>query len=159
VGVCHLRTESEQTIISILIIHHSYTKKINIMTILLTPQESETYFHNALCNGLGEMRYYGLSLEVDGKAYKKAKAKLHKEYNSTCYEDVLLQILKDGGTLTMVDDECDGEYTRSITIKNIHDRVAMTPLSHLMDMVNEQDDATTGEVILQSVFYEEVIFG
>jgi hypothetical protein len=130
------------------------------MTIILTPQESETYFHNALCNGLGEMRYYGLSLEVDGNgSYKKAKAKLEKEYNSTCYEDVLLQVLKDGGTLTMVDEENDGEYTRTISIKDVHDRVAMTPLSHLMDMINEQDDATTGEVILQSVFYEEVIFG
>jgi len=130
------------------------------MTIILTPQESETYFHSALCNGLGEMRYYGLSLEVDGNtAYKKAKAKLEKEYNSTCYEDVLLQILKDGGTLTMVDVENDGEYTRTISIKEVHDRVAMTPLSHLMDMINENDDATTGEVILQSVFYEKVIFG
>jgi len=106
------------------------------------------------------MRYYGLSLEVDGNnAYKKAKAKLEKEYNSTCYEDVLLQVLKGGGTLTMVDEENDGEYTRTITIKDVHDRVAMTPLSHLMDMINEQDDATTGEVILQSVFYEKVIFG
>lgn len=130
------------------------------MTIVLTHTESETYFHTALCNGLGEMRYYGLSLEVDGNnAYKKAKAKLEKEYNSTCYEDVLLQILKDGGTLTMVDEENDGDYTRTITIKEVHDRVAKSPLSHLMDMINEQDDATTGDVILQSVFYDEVIFG
>jgi len=129
------------------------------MTIVLTHTESETYFYNALCNGLGEMRYYGLSLDVDGKAYKKSKAKLEKENKSTCYEDVFMQLLRDGGTLTMVDDECDGEYTRSITIKDVHDRVAMTPLSHLMDMINEHDDAITGDVILQSVFYEEVIFG
>jgi len=129
------------------------------MTILLTHTESETYFHNALCNSLGEMRYYGLSLDVDGKAYKKARVKLQKENKSTCYEDVFMQLLRDGGTLTMVDDENDGEYTRSITIKDVHDRVAMTPLSHLMDMIQEQDDATTGDVILQSVFYEEVIFG
>lgn len=129
------------------------------MKIILTPQESEIYFHNALCNGLGEMRYYGLSLDFDGKEYKKARAKLEKEGNGTCYEDVLLQLLRGGGTLTIVDEENDGDYTRTITIKDVHDRVATTPLSHLMDMINEQDDATTGDVILQSVFYDEVIFG
>jgi len=129
------------------------------MTIVLTHTESETYFHNALCNGLGEMRYYGLCLDFDGKEYKKARAKLEKEGNGTCYEDVLLQILRGGGTLTMVDEENDGDYTRTITIKDVHDRVATTPLSHLMDMINEQDDATTGDVILQSVFYDDVPFG
>lgn len=130
------------------------------MTIVLTHTESETYFHNALCNSLGEMSCYDLSLDYSAEAYKTAKGNVVvKEGDRVCYEDVLLQILKDGGTLTMVDEGCDGEYTRTITIKDVHDRVATTPLSHLMDMINEQDDATTGDVILQSVFYDEVIFG
>jgi hypothetical protein len=129
------------------------------MKVVLEQVEAEEYFHTALCNALGEMRYYGLDLDFDEEAYKTAKAKLTENANATCYEDVLIQMLKDGGTLTMVDEEGDGEWTRTITIKEVHDRVASTPIRHLMDMINENDDATTGDVLLQTVFFNEVIFG
>jgi hypothetical protein len=125
------------------------------MKITLSTQESEEYFYNALCNGLGYISGYGLSLDYDAKEYKAAKMK----FFNPCYEDVLMQMLRDGGKLTLVDEECDGEYTRSITIKDIHERVQNTEVSHLMDMVNGYDDATTADVILQSVFFNEVIFG
>ncbi len=125
------------------------------MEIKLTTQESEQYFYNALCNGLGYMSGYGLSLNYDDADYKDAKAKL----NSPCFEDVLMQILKDGKTLIMVDDEGDNEYTKAITMSDVHHRVAIAPLSHLMDMINESDDATTADVILQAVFFNEIVFG
>lgn len=125
------------------------------MTITLTPKESEEYFYNALCNGLGYISGYGLSIDFDKSQYKVAKEKL----TNPCYEDVFMQMLRDGGTLTLVDEECDGEYTRSVTLKDVHERVPKTEMSHLMDMVKENDDATTADVILQTVFYEEIIFG
>ena len=59
----------------------------------------------------------------------------------------------------MVDHECDGEYTRSISIKDVHERVSKTPIRHLMDMINEDGDAVTSDVVLQTVFFEDVIFG
>jgi hypothetical protein len=125
------------------------------MEIRLTPKESEEYFYNALCNGLGYISGYGLSIDYDAKEYKAAKDKLI----DPCYEDVFMQMLRDGGTLTLVDVECDGEYTRSITMKDIHERVQNTEVNHLMNMVNENDDAITADVIIQTVFYKEVIFG
>jgi len=67
--------------------------------------------------------------------------------------------LKDGKELTMVDHECEGEYTRSISIKDVHERVSKTPIRHLMNMINEEDDAETADVVLQTVFFEDVIFG
>ncbi|MCP3699425.1 MAG: hypothetical protein GY920_12840 [Aliivibrio sp.] len=70
-----------------------------------------------------------------------------------------MQILRDGGELKLVDDEYDGEYNKSITLKDIHDKVQQTPIEHLMDAINENDDACTADVILQTVFYGEVIFG
>ena len=76
-----------------------------------------------------------------------------------CVEDVWMEILRNGKELCLVDEGCDGEYTRSITLKDVHDRVQKTPIDHLMDAINEEDDATTADVILQTVFYEDIIFG
>ena len=125
------------------------------MEIKLSTQESEEIFFNALCNGLGYMGGYGLEFEYSDKQYSEAKKKL----DSPCFEDVLMQILRDGGKLTMVDVECDGEYTRSISLADVHARVQTTPLRFLMDMINEEDDAETADVVLQTVFFEDIIFG
>ena len=42
---------------------------------------------------------------------------------------------------------------------DVHERVQNTDTRHLLDAINEKDDADTADVILQSVFYGEVIFG
>lgn len=125
------------------------------MKVTLTNRESEDLFYISICNGLGYMAGYGLGLDYSDYDYEKAKSKLE----SSCYEDILMQILRDGGELKLVDYECDGEYNKSITLKDIHNKVQDTPLEHLMDAINENDDACTADVILQTVFYKEVIFG
>jgi hypothetical protein len=125
------------------------------MEIKLTKKESEEYFHNALCNGLSEMGGYGLTFDYVSSEYKKSREKL----TNPCFEDVLMQMLRDGYKITFIDEECDGEYTSSIGMKEIHERVAKTPIQHLTDMINENDDAVTADVILQSVFFDAVIFG
>ena len=130
------------------------------MTVKLTPTESETIFHNALCNGLGYVEGYGIELDFNKQDYARAATFLKQGATDTvCYEQVLIQILKDGKKLTMIDHECEGEYTRSITIKDVHKRVSQTPIRHLMDMINEDDDAVTADVVIQSVFFKDVIFG
>jgi hypothetical protein len=129
------------------------------MEIKLTHSESENYFYNALCNGLYELSLYGLEFNHDPDQYKLSKSRL-KEQNlneSICSEDVLMQMLRDGYTLTVVDSDSETEYP--ITLTEVHERVQLTPVNHLMDMVNEQDDAITADVILQTVFFKEVIFG
>ena len=123
------------------------------MKVLLTPQESESLFLDALCNALDYVASYGLQLDFDKKHYEKVKAE------GDCFEDVLMKILKDGGELTLVDIELDGAYTKSITIKDVHEKVAETPIKHLMDAINEHGDADTSDVLLQSVFFGEVVFG
>jgi len=125
------------------------------MKVTLTNRESEDLFYTSLCNGGEYICGYGIELDFKKSDYQKAKSKL----KSPCYEDVLMQILKDGGELKLVDDEYDGEYTKSITLKDIHDKVQDTPIEHLMDAINENDDALTADVILQTVFYGEIIFG
>jgi hypothetical protein len=57
----------------------------------------------------------------------------------------------------MVDHE-EGIFNASITLNDIHERVKSTPIKHLLDMVNEQDDADTADIILQHTFYQDIIF-
>jgi hypothetical protein len=125
------------------------------MKITLTPQESEEYFYNALCNGLGYVCGYGLELDYENQDYNAAKNKL----TNPCYEDVLMQMLRDGNKLTLIDHESEGDMTRSITIEDVHEQVQNTPLHHLTNMIEETDDAETADVIIQTVFYNEIIFG
>jgi hypothetical protein len=131
------------------------------MKITFTKEESERYFHEALCNavGTGYMNGYGLELTCDRSQYKNSKEHLERINADACYEDILMQVLRDGGELTFVDHEMDGEYTRSIRMEDVHERVAEMPLYHLLDMIKENGDASTADVLLQTVFFEKVIFG
>ena len=132
------------------------------MQILLTPQESEDFFHRALCNavGTGYMDSYGLEFICNSSDYDKAKETLWKQTISTpAYEDVLMQVLRQGNTMQVIDHECDGEYSRNITLYMVHNRVCNAPMRHLIDMHNEDDDAETADAILQTVAFNEIIFG
>lgn len=129
------------------------------MKIILTKSESEEYFYNAMCNGLGYMGGYGLVLDFDKKQYDTAKEALVKESNGACYEDILMEILRLGGKLTFVDEEGDGDMTRSIDINDVHERVCKSPTSDILDMHDGTDDAGTADTILQTVFFEEIVFG
>jgi hypothetical protein len=124
------------------------------MEITLTAENSETIFHTALCNGLDYISGHGLVMDYKRKDYDEAKQKL----NSPCYEDVLLQILRDGNSLQITDEDT-GEYTRTITLDDVHSRVEKTPSVFLAQMIEENDDAETADVVLQTVFFEDIIFG
>lgn len=126
------------------------------ITIKLTNEESEQYFYNALCNGLSWMlNTSGLVFQYDADEYRKAKEKL-KEH---CFEDVLMQILRDGGSFIFKDEESDGEMTRTISLKDIHEKVNNTPIKYLLEMKDEEDDANTADAIIQTVIYNEIVFG
>ena len=132
------------------------------MQIKLTAEESEEYFYNALCNGLGYTTSgYGLSLDYSDEDYADAKTKLANDNPKSlaCFEDVLMEMLRMGKTLTMVDDEGEGDNNSTITLKDVHERVSNAPSRHILDMFNENDDADTADVIIQQVFFNDIIFG
>ena len=125
------------------------------LKISLTNELSEEIFYNALCNSLDYMcSGYGLDLKFKQSDYNNAKAKL----SSPCFEDVLMQMLKDGIKLGLKDIE-GGEDTVYITLDTIHERVKNVPLDHLLAMIEENDDADTGDVVLQIVFLNEIMYG
>jgi hypothetical protein len=126
------------------------------MKVILTNEESENIFFNALCNGRGVNP--SLFIDCNEEEYKLGKKHFQDTNQSCCLEDVWMQVLRNGGTLTLVDTEhCEEPST--ITLQDVHAKVQDSPIEHLMDAINENDDAITADVILQSVFYGEVIFG
>lgn len=131
------------------------------MEILLTTQESEKIFHTALCNGLQILSDYGLRFKRNQADYDLAKASLEKlnPGQAVCREDVYLRILKDGGTLSVKDIECDGAYDSTISLEDVHERVKMSPKQDILDIVEERDDAYSADSVLQTVFFKEIIFG
>jgi hypothetical protein len=138
------------------------------MEIKLTHEESENIFYTSLCDavGTGYMNGYGIELMCDRSQYKDSKEHLlrvmeEKELMNTsvCYEDVLMQVLRDGGTLTFVDHEGDGYMTRTISLKEVHERVEKTPLTCLTNIIKMNSDSSDADAVLQTVFFEEIIFG
>jgi hypothetical protein len=133
------------------------------MEIKLTKKESEEIFYTSLCNavGTGYMEGYGLRLTCDRSEYKDCRDHLQRTNPDTeiCYEDILMQVLRDGGKLTFVDDECDGEYTSSVSLTDVHERVKNVEPQVLVNFNEEQDDASDADMVLQTVFFGEVIFG
>lgn len=125
------------------------------MTITFTTEEALEHFHTALCNGLDYISSYGLTLDYEKAHYKQAKESLT---SSPCFEDVLIQILKDGHPLVLHDEE-EGMDDSTIYIRDVVARMSQVPLRHMMNAINEDDDAETADVILQTIFYQDVTFG
>ena len=128
------------------------------MKILLEPAEAEEYFFNALCNGSQELAHNGIRLDYTEEDVAKARAawKEAKPDQTMCREDVWMGILKEGGKLTFTDEENDEHI---VILKDVHEKVQLTPLKHLQDMISENDDAITADCILQTVILGEVIYG
>lgn len=135
------------------------------MELNLSNQQSEEFFYNALCNAVGTAYIDGMGLELksDPVDFQEAKKMLQENAKGgasveVCYEDILMQILRMNRRLTLVDHEC-GMPAKTIVLSDVHERVPKMQEDHLMDMINETDDAETASVLLQTVFYEEIVFG
>ena len=127
------------------------------MKIVLTKSESEKIFFDCLCNICSYWNGYGLVIDYDASAYKLAREKITPE-NRT-FESVVMQILKDGGKLMVIDEENNGEYNREISLKDIHRLVSKTPVDNLLNIQTGNDDVNDADAVLQTVFFGEIIFG
>jgi len=132
------------------------------MKITFTNEEALEIFHTSLCNAYstGYMNGYGIELNFDDDDYKEAKKSLisKKPNQSPCYEDVLVEILRIGKTLTMVDNE-SGEDDSVITEEDVVTRMTLVPLHNLLNILKEHDDAVDADCVIQTIFYKDVIFG
>lgn len=128
------------------------------MKILLDKKECEDFFERALSNGLDYVTSgYGLAFEYEAKDYVDAHNRLKIGDGVVCFEDVIMEMLRRGNKLELIDEE--GDESWSITIDDVHNMVDVVPVRHLLDMAKEHDDAITADAIIQCVFMKEIIFG
>jgi hypothetical protein len=121
-------------------------------TIEILKAKAEELFHNALCNK--SLDSIGLEISYDSKDYVNAK----KELENPCYEDVLMQILRDGKTLKLNDWESN-TYNEIISLEKIHNNVFTAPPHIIGAYFSASDDADTANDLIQWVAYKEIIFG
>lgn len=125
----------------------------------ISNEKSEELFFNALCNIGNYMQGYGLVFTIDRKAYETARNHPAQNGKVQYFEDVIMNALRNGAELKIIDEEGEGEYNSSITLSDIHERVPKTPLRSLMEMIEERDDVSTADVLLQTVFFNKIVFG
>lgn len=126
-------------------------------TITFTPEYCEEVFYNALCNGLGYFQEYGVALEYDQNEYKATKEE--SMMINPCYEEVLMQMLRTGKKLWITDYENgDDDLNVNITLETVRERVNKIPDWVKIAFIEEQDDATSADIVLQTVAFGEVIF-
>jgi hypothetical protein len=126
------------------------------MKIELTHEEAERFFHTALCNGLNYFESYDIELTYNEEEYKEAKKTAKAEDEGTvCYEDILMQMLKNGNNLI-----AQGyDETHVLNLEKMYNKMNQVPVNRLLEMINENDDADTADIILQVCFIGEHIYG
>jgi hypothetical protein len=127
------------------------------MEIKLTEKECLDILHTAMCN----YPNYG-NCFIKAKSTKEAldaKEQILKENENSvvCREDVWLNIIKNGGTLLLKDEE-GGEDEWELNIKTLQEKMPLLPLKNLTNFVNETDDADDADIAIQILFIGEILF-
>lgn len=127
----------------------------------ITNKEKEEIFYNSLCNaeGMGYLNSYGVEMSYEPAQYAAAKEALKEAGKDTCYEDILMEILKRGGSLTYIDIEGEGEMTSTIMINDVYERIDNVPKTIIGNFHLENDDVVDADSVLQTVFWNKIIFG
>ena len=139
-------------------------KNTSGISVVLSNEKSLEFFYNSLCNvyGNGYWNGYGLEFDYNRGEYKKVKEELQNEGSkSVCFEDVIMKMLKMGFGFSVIDHEGgeDSDYNKTIRLKDIYDKVQLTPMTQLSNIIDENDDASDADCLLQTIFFGEVIFG
>ena len=130
-----------------------------------------TQSHFLTHEGLSDL----LSVAIFGNSWPAIKIKrseyhLAEEYKNECIEDKWAAILINGGTLVVYDGyEMESELNEGedptkhyLTLKDVRKGLRLMKKKyphHYADLVEENDDAITGDVWLQLAVFGEVIYG
>lgn len=101
---------------------------------------------------------------------KRSQYHLAEEHKNSCLEDKWAAILINGGTLVVYDEyENDNELNDGdapvkypLTLKDVRKGLRLMKKlypSHYADLMEENDDAITGDVWLQLAIFGELVYG
>lgn len=82
----------------------------------------------------------------------------YPELRGEYYEETIFNWIKNGGIIVIVDEEAEAEYSVGLPeVKNALAIIAELFPRHFLDIITENDDATTGDVFLQCCCFPEQI--
>ena len=131
----------------------------------LTKAQAEEVFFNCLCDN--DIQIYDIDWKYNEAFYEQAKKNLMEKYkgDTPCYEDILMQMLRDGGKLGIIDfnyedyNFIEGYKVFYVTLADIHEKINECPIDQLMNVLNEEYDVSDSDVILQTLFFGEIVYG
>ena len=106
--------------------------------------------------GTGYFEEFGLKLLYSEKEYEEARLKLPK--NKPLLEDILMQILKDGNSITFIDVKGKGEYTEFLSLRKAFQNIPKVSLRTLLEFEEGMEDTNSASIVLQTILYEEIVF-
>lgn len=123
---------------------------------------------DVLSVGIEGIRYWGTT-DYSSDDYKKAKQHLlDMGKDNLSWEQILAQMLIDGGKIRIIDiEEEEGEtseYTKDLTLENLRRGIELfilNPQYHSCATGNEwwDMDANDGDTTIQLALFEDIIFG
>lgn len=101
-----------------------------------------------------------IELDYDQKAYEEARESLKAKPGGYCWEDVIVEMLRQGYRLAWIDVEEDDFAKRNwFTLDDLMDNFENVQPHHLASMLDGMDDAVTHDSILQCLLMGELIYG
>jgi hypothetical protein len=121
--------------------------------IIITKTITDDDLINILSGANDSCSYWVGEYKYDENDYKESRNKL----NEPCFEDVLLQMLKDNKKLGYYDSEDD--VTHYLTLDKLLNGIKLNVEQRPHDCDLEDSDGTTCDCILQFALMGEVVYG
>ncbi len=145
------------------------------MHITATTEEKLKVVFSCLCSGLPYFVDYGFKLDYSTPEYVKARKSLEakkargewqdyfggeKGTGTICIEDIQTEMLRMGFTLKFKGGEGNkASHVTPLNLEVIERNWDKVNQRHLADMMNENDDANTADIIMQGLLFGEVVYG
>jgi hypothetical protein len=101
-----------------------------------------------------------IELDYDRNAYLEVRDELRKKEKDDCWEDIVVEMLRQGYRLAWIDVEEDDFAKRNwFTLDDLIDNFDNIESHHLADLLGGEDDAVTHDSILQCLLMGEIVYG
>lgn len=133
--------------------------------VIATQEEKLSVLHSALCGGIGLVGVFGLEADYDDDAYNAARERLTasgakgKYTESVCYEDILIEMIRGGGAITLTDVETDDGVIGNISLATLEANWDKIPANIIIAYIEENYDAYTALNFIQASVLGELRYG
>ena len=125
-----------------------------------------SFISNLLSDGLHYFSGYGFYTDWDKNQYRDAKERLSNQNLDATFEDILTEMIITGGALSFIDEEGDGEYTKTLTLdavekalwKFLDEEPNDAFIMGVGRIIEEEYDADDCDNILQHILFGECMF-